>query len=136
MSRLITETSCILCNGERTDVLLSPTMYPIPIPTRGVTIPTISVFFHSYLYNGRWMQPAQQQGRRIPPLSFESAFLIRIPRVSTFLPDVTQQIHSLRASGVISHHTALTAGIELRAFSKSAGNSCTVPPGSCFWAIA
>jgi hypothetical protein len=73
------------------------------------------------------MQPAQQQGLRIPPLSFESAFSIRILLVSTFLPDVTQQIHSLRASGVISSHTARAAGIEIRALRKSAGILCTVP---------
>jgi hypothetical protein len=54
------------------------------------------------------MHPAQQQGRRIPLLSFEIAFFMRMFRVSDFLPDVTQHIHSLRASGVISFHKAFT----------------------------
>jgi len=70
------------------------------------------------------MQPAQQQGRRIPPLSFESAFSIRIFLVSAFLPDITQQIHSLRASGLISSHTARAFGDELSTLFKSAGILC------------
>lgn len=75
----------------------------------------------------RWGQPAQQQGRRIPPESLESAFSIRIFRVSSLLPDVTQQIHSLRASGVISPHTARAGGEAVRALRRSAGILCTVP---------
>src|SRR3989338_6926538 len=78
----------------------------------------------------RCVQPAQQHGLRIPPLSFERAFSILILLVSTFLPDVTQQIHSLRASGVISSHTARAAGVPLSAFRKSLGILCTVPPTS------
>ena len=70
----------------------------------------------------------------MPPLSFESPFLIRISLVSAFLPEMTQQIHSLRASGVISSHTARAAGVCVRAFRKSAGIVCTVPPAS-FWII-
>src|SRR3989344_4108618 len=81
------------------------------------------------------MHPAQQQGLRIPPRSFESAFLIRILLVSAFLPDVTQQIHSLRASGVISSHTARAAGIEIIARRKSAGSLCTTPVASAFLLI-
>src|SRR3989344_7036850 len=74
------------------------------------------------------MQPAQQQGLRIPPLSFESVFLIRIRRVCTFLPEMTQQIHSLRASGVMSSHNARTFPEEVSAFRKSSGILCTTPP--------
>lgn len=73
------------------------------------------------------MHPAQQHGRRIPPPSFESAFFIRIFLVSSFLPDVTQHIHSLRASGVMSSHTACAAGLETRALRRSAGSVCTMP---------
>lgn len=69
-------------------------------------------------------QPAQQQGRRMPPFSLESAFLILISLVSAFLPEVTQQIHSFRASGVISSQTAFTAGLELIACFKSLGSVC------------
>ena len=86
-------------------------------------------------YTQRWVQPAQQQGRRIPPPSFERAFLMRISLVSTFLPEVTQQIHSLRASGVTSSQTTLAAGVDTRAFSKSAGILCTTPPASAFLVI-
>src|SRR3989344_1372674 len=81
------------------------------------------------------VQPAQQQGRRIPPLSFESAFLIRIPLVSSFLPETTQQIHSLRASGVMSSHTARAAGVSIRALRKSSGILCTTPPAGSFRVI-
>ena len=76
-------------------------------------------------YFQRCIQPAQQHGLRIPPASLESAFLIRIPLVCTFLPDIIQQIHSLRASGVISSHTVRAAAMEERALRKSAGNTCT-----------
>jgi hypothetical protein len=81
------------------------------------------------------MQPGQQQGLRIPPFIFESAFPMRILLVSSFLPDVIQQIHSLRARGVISSQRANTVGEEAIAFRKSAGSLCTVPPAIPFCAI-
>lgn len=80
------------------------------------------VIFYFY----RCEHPAQQQGRRIPPLIFEIAFLIRIFLVSAFLPDVTQQIHSFRASGVMSSHSVFTAGTEVIALRKSAGKVCCI----------
>src|SRR3989344_531683 len=80
-------------------------------------------------------QPTQQHGLRIPPLSFEIPFLIRIFLVSAFLPEVTQQIHSLRASGVMSSHTARAAGAAVIAFRKSPGIVCTTPPASPFLII-
>ncbi len=86
-------------------------------------------------YRERCGQPAQQQGRRIPPFIFESAFLMRIVLVSAFLPEVTQQIHSLRASGVISSQIFSTAGEALMTFFRSAGNACTVPVGIPFLSI-
>jgi hypothetical protein len=52
---------------------------------------------------------------------------MRMPLVSDFLPEITQQIHSLRAKGVISFHTARTFGSALTAFRKSAGRACTAP---------
>ena len=48
-------------------------------------------------------------------------------RVSGFLTEITQQIHSLRASGVISSHFALATGSEMKTFRKSAGKLCTAP---------
>jgi hypothetical protein len=49
---------------------------------------------------------------------------IRRALVSSFLADVTQQIHSLRANGVMSAHKSFTSGSEFIAFRKSAGSSC------------
>ena len=48
--------------------------------------------------------------------------------VSGFLTEMTQQIHSLRASGVISSHFASAAGSEMRTLRRSAGKLCTAPP--------
>ena len=75
----------------------------------------------------RWGHPAQQQGRRIPSSSFESAFSIRIFLVSTFLPLVTQQIHSFRASGVMLSHVALAPRRDAIASRKSNGSLWTIP---------
>lgn len=50
-------------------------------------------------------------------------------RVSAFFAEVTQQIHSLRASGVMSAQRAFTARSEARALRKSGGSLWTVPPG-------
>ena len=47
--------------------------------------------------------------------------------VSGFLTEMTQQIHSLRASGVMSSHRARATGSEMRTFRKSAGMLCTAP---------
>lgn len=48
----------------------------------------------------------------MPEDNLEIAFLIRITLVSALLPEVTQQIHSLRASGVMSSQTSLAFGKE------------------------
>jgi len=45
---------------------------------------------------------------------------------------MTQQIHSLRASGVISSHFARATGSEMRTSRKSAGTLCTAPAESAF----
>lgn len=47
--------------------------------------------------------------------------------VSSFLADVTQHIHSLRASGVMLAHTSVTSASDSIALRKSAGILCTVP---------
>ena len=56
-------------------------------------------------------------------------------RVSGFLTEIAQQIHSLRASGVISSHFARAAGSEMRIFRKSAGTPCTAPAEIAFSVI-
>jgi len=55
--------------------------------------------------------------------------------VSGFLTEITQQIHSLRANGVMSSHFVRAAGSELRAFRKSAGTLCTGPEEIAFLAM-
>src|SRR5437660_2406117 len=75
----------------------------------------------------RWRQPGQQQGRRIPSLSSVHTRSMCCLLVSGFLTEITQQIHSLRASGVISSHFARAMGSEMRTFRKSAGTLCTAP---------
>src|SRR3989344_2946729 len=74
------------------------------------------------------MQPAQQQGLRFPSISSSLVLSILWRRVSCFLADRIQQIHSLRASGVISSHTVRAVGEEVRTFRKSVGIVCTTPP--------
>ena len=49
-------------------------------------------------------------------------------RVASCLTEVFQQIHSLRARGVRLSHFEVAAELESRAFLRSAGISCTVPP--------
>ena len=53
-------------------------------------------------------------------------------RVSGFLTETTQQIHSLRASGVISSHFARAIASARRTFRKSAGTLCTAPGEMAF----
>jgi hypothetical protein len=47
--------------------------------------------------------------------------------VSSFLADVTQQIHSFRARGVMLIQSSLASASEAIAWRKSAGIWCTVP---------
>lgn len=53
---------------------------------------------------------------------------MRRRRVSLRLAEVTQHIHSLRASGVMPAHASFTIGSDSIACRKSAGRPCTVPP--------
>ena len=48
--------------------------------------------------------------------------------VDSFLPDVTQQIHSFRASGVISAQSLSAVTFDSMVLRKSAGSLWTVPP--------
>jgi hypothetical protein len=75
----------------------------------------------------RWMQPIQQQGRRIPSLSSERVRSTCSFLVSGFFTEITQQIHSLRASGVKVFHIDSASGSEARASRRSDGVSCTTP---------
>jgi hypothetical protein len=55
--------------------------------------------------------------------------------VSGFFTEITQQIHSLRASGVISSHFARAAGSDMRIFRRSAGTLWTAPRETEFFAM-
>jgi hypothetical protein len=48
--------------------------------------------------------------------------------VAWFLTQLTTQIHSFRASAVISVQALFAAALDSMAFRKSAGSLCTVPP--------
>ena len=83
----------------------------------------------------RWMQPIQQQGLRTPSLSSLTSLLMCSFRVSSFFTEITQQIHSLRASGVTSSQAARAALSEARAFRISSGSVCTLPLEIAFLVI-
>ena len=52
------------------------------------------------------------------------------PSGSGFLTEITQQIHSFRASGVMSSHFARATGSEMRTFRKSAGKPSIIALGT------
>ena len=66
--------------------------------------------------------PGQQHGLRMPPRILSMPTSMRRFLVPSFLAEVTQQIHSFRASGVISAQRLLAAALDLMAFRKSAGS--------------
>lgn len=83
----------------------------------------------------RCMHPIQQHGLRVPSFSLSRIWSMCSLRVSVLLTEIVQQIHSLRASGVISSQTA-SAFLSLRRASFiSVGNVCAVPPGIVFSAM-
>ena len=74
--------------------------------------------------------PGQQHGLRMPPRILSMPTSIRRFLVASRLAEITQQIHSLRASGVISAHTHMATTLDPMAFRKSAGSLWTVPSAS------
>lgn len=76
-------------------------------------------------------QPGQQQGRRIPSFSSERTRATCSLLFSGVLTDSAQQIHSLRARGVMSCHTESALGSDANALRKSGGSLCTVPWEIC-----
>src|SRR5947209_6150056 len=75
----------------------------------------------------RWVQPIQQQGRRMPLRILLRPTAICFSLVASCFTLITQQIHSLRARGVMSSHKAKTLGSKDKAFFKSGGSVWTVP---------
>lgn len=82
----------------------------------------------------RWTHPIQQQGRRFPFLSSSAVLLICSFLTSGVFTDSTQQIHSLRASGVMSSQAESVLELDKIIFRKSAGISCATP-GEIFLTI-
>src|SRR5262249_1344222 len=72
--------------------------------------------------------PGQHHGLRMPPRSLSMPTSMRRFLVSSFLADVTQQIHSFRASAVISVQRLFAAALDSMASRKSVGSLCTLPP--------
>jgi hypothetical protein len=73
-------------------------------------------------------QPGQQHGRRMPSFSSERTLSTCCRLVSSFLTEMVQQIHSLRASGVMSSQAASALASDMSASRRSAGSLCTTPP--------
>ena len=73
-------------------------------------------------------QPGQQHGRRTPSFSSEHTLSTCCRLVSSFLTEMVQQIHSLRASGVISSEAASAFASDASPCRRAAGSLCTTPP--------
>lgn len=71
----------------------------------------------------RCVHPNQQHGRRIPSFSSETTLSTCSSLFEGVLTEIVQQIHSLRASGVISSHAASALRSDVRALRRSAGIS-------------
>ena len=80
-----------------------------------------SLFFQKETH--RCEQPGQQHGRRIPSFSSEHTRSTCCRLVSSRLTEIVQQIHSFRASGVMSSHAASAFSSDASAFRRSAGSS-------------
>lgn len=75
----------------------------------------------------RCTQPIQQQGRRLPLIISLTVLSTCSRRVSGFLTNSIQQIHSLRARGVKLSQAVRAVGLASRAFFKSLGKVWTTP---------
>jgi hypothetical protein len=78
----------------------------------------------------RCAHPGQQQGRRMPSSSSSRVRRMRRSRVLSCLASSTQQMNSLRASGVMSFQASSAAGFVINSFRRSPGSLWTTPPGS------
>lgn len=87
----------------------------------------VSLRFQPLPVRSRWGQPGQQQGRRFPSARSARALSIRRLRVSGFTADSIQQIHSLRAIGVMLSQATKTCLSEESAALRSLGTLCKMP---------
>ena len=88
----------------------------------------MSRFFY-FRFFSRCIHPGQQHGRRLPSASSVCARSTRRCLVSMSFAPSTQQIHSLRARGVISFQAARLTLSASKAVRRSAGSLWTVPVG-------
>jgi len=79
----------------------------------------------------RCLHPGQQHGRRWPSSNSSRVRRIRRCRVVSCLASSTQQMNSLRANDVMSPQAFNAVVLPTNAVRRSAGNSCTTPPGTC-----
>src|ERR1700738_4751061 len=78
----------------------------------------------------RCLHPGQQQGRRCPSSSSSWVRRMRRSRVGGCLASRTQQMNSLRASGVRAFHAASAVALAISAVRRSVGILCATPPGT------
>ena len=90
------------------------------LPAHSPVLAEVVIFMQESV-SYRCGHPAQQHGRRMPLSIFERPFSTRIFLVPSILPEVIQQIHSFRASGVMASQTALAFGEPVSIFFTSAG---------------
>ena len=74
----------------------------------------------------RWLQPGQQQGRRWPSSSSSRVRRMRRSRVLSCLASSTQQMNSLRASGVMSFQASRAVRLATSAWRRSV-EACAPP---------
>ena len=94
-----------------------------------VSVPTDET--NCYLpVRSRCLHPGQQHGRRWPSSSSSWVRRMRRARVVACLASSTQQMNSLRASGVMSVQASSAVGLATSASRRSPGSSCTTPPAT------
>ena len=92
---------------------------------RGERVPLSSCYSPVRL---RWLHPGQQQGRRLPSSSSSCVRRMRRSRVFACFASMTQQMNSLRASGVMSFQASRATTLPEKAARRSSGSACTTPP--------
>lgn len=74
-----------------------------------------------HVLDQRCLHPGQQHGLRMPPRILSMPTSMRRFLVASCLAEVTQQIHSFRASGLMSAQRLLAVALDSMAFRRSAG---------------
>lgn len=114
---------------------LSRSTQPVAAPVPGER-PPAQPLAPAFPAPQRCGQPGQQHGLRMPLRILSMPTAMRRCRVASCFGEVTQQIHSFRASGVMSIHRLDAAASRPMASRKSAGNAWTVPSWSLLEGMA